>query len=65
MTISRKALCVLYALVGIAAFVGTWGNEWKGQDLYVGDRVRVEMTTDGRLVRQITVLPEAPRSWKP
>ena len=42
-----------------ARIVGTWGNEWKGQDIYIGDRVRVEMTSDGSLVRQITVLPDA------
>ena len=26
MTLSRKALCALYALIGAAAFAGTWGN---------------------------------------
>jgi hypothetical protein len=26
MSISRKALCVLYALIGLVALVGTWGN---------------------------------------
>jgi hypothetical protein len=26
MTVSRKALCVLYALVGALAFAGSWGN---------------------------------------
>ncbi len=26
MTISRKTLCALYALIGGLAFVGTWGN---------------------------------------
>ncbi len=26
MTISRKALCVFYALIALAALVGTWGN---------------------------------------
>ena len=26
MTISRKALCVLYGLIGIVALLGTWGN---------------------------------------
>jgi Protein of unknown function DUF2834 len=26
MTISRKALCVFYALVALVALVGTWGN---------------------------------------
>jgi cbb3-type cytochrome oxidase subunit 3 len=26
MTISRRFLCVVYALIGLAALVGTWGN---------------------------------------
>lgn len=26
MTISRKALCVFYGLIGLTALVGTWGN---------------------------------------
>jgi hypothetical protein len=26
MTISRKALCVVYALIGLVALAGTWGN---------------------------------------
>lgn len=26
MTISRKALCLFYALIGLTALVGTWGN---------------------------------------
>ena len=26
MTVSRKALCVAYALIGGVAFIGTWGN---------------------------------------
>jgi len=26
MTISRKMLCVVYALIGLVALVGTWGN---------------------------------------
>ena len=26
MTVSRKALCVSYALIGLIAIVGTWGN---------------------------------------
>jgi hypothetical protein len=25
-TVSRKALCVVYALIGVVAFVGTWAN---------------------------------------
>jgi hypothetical protein len=44
-----------------ARIVGPSGNEWKGQDLWVGDRVRVEMTRDGRLVQQISVLPDKGR----
>jgi hypothetical protein len=44
-----------------ARIVGPSGNEWKGQDLWVGDRVLVEMTADGRLVRQISVLPDRKR----
>jgi hypothetical protein len=41
-----------------ARIVGPSGNEWKGQDLWVGDKVRVEMTRDGGLVQQISVLPD-------
>ena len=26
MNVSRNALCVLYALIGLVALVGTWGN---------------------------------------
>jgi hypothetical protein len=26
MALSRKALCAVYAVIGIAAFAGTWGN---------------------------------------
>jgi hypothetical protein len=26
MTVSRKALCAVYALIGVVAFLGTWGN---------------------------------------
>jgi hypothetical protein len=40
-----------------ARIVGPDGNEWKGQDLRVGDRVRVELTADRKLVQQISVLP--------
>ena len=28
MTLSRKALCALYALIGAAAFAGTWATSW-------------------------------------
>jgi hypothetical protein len=41
-----------------ARIVGPSGAEWKGQDLYIGDRVRVELTADRRLVQQISVLPD-------
>jgi hypothetical protein len=41
-----------------ARIVGPSGNEWKAQDLWDGDRVRIEMTQDGGLVRQITVLAD-------
>jgi hypothetical protein len=39
-----------------ARIVGPVGDEWKGQDLQVGDRVRLELTADGRLVQQVSVL---------
>jgi hypothetical protein len=38
--------------------VGPSGNEWKGDDLQIGDQVRVTMTYDGKLVQQVNVLPE-------
>jgi hypothetical protein len=41
-----------------ARIVGRSGNEWKVGDLWVGDRVRVELTPDRRLVQQITVLAD-------
>jgi hypothetical protein len=41
-----------------ARIVGPSGNEWKGQDIYIGDRVRVRLTAGGKLVQQITVLPD-------
>jgi hypothetical protein len=40
-----------------ARIVGLFGAEWKGEDLNVGDRVRVQMTADGALVQQVRVLP--------
>jgi len=43
--------------MGEARIVGPSGDEWKGQDLHIGDRVRVAMTPDGTLVQQISVLP--------
>jgi hypothetical protein len=42
--------------IGHARIVGPSGAEWKGQDLQVGDRVRVEMTAAGTLVQQLSVL---------
>jgi hypothetical protein len=39
-----------------ARIVGPVGDEWKGQDLQVGDRVRLELAADGRLVQQVSVL---------
>ena len=44
-----------------ARIVGPSGAEWKGEDLRVGDPVRVEMTTDGTLVQQVSVLPDKAR----
>jgi hypothetical protein len=44
-----------------ARIVGPSGAEWKGEDLRVGDPVRVEMTEDGKLVRQVSVLPDKAR----
>jgi hypothetical protein len=41
-----------------ARIVGPSGSEWKGQDIYIGDRVRVQLTADRRLVQQISVLPD-------
>jgi hypothetical protein len=45
--------------MGEARIVGPDGSEWKGQDLRIGDRVRVELTADGTLVQQISVLPDS------
>jgi len=42
-----------------ARIVGPSGAEWKGQDLHRGDRVRVAMTANGRLVQQVSVLPDS------
>jgi hypothetical protein len=39
-----------------ARIVGPLGNEWKGKDLHLGDRVLVEQTADGSLVKQVSVL---------
>jgi hypothetical protein len=44
--------------MGQARIVGPSGSELKGQDLRLGDRVRVTMTADGTLVQQINVLPD-------
>jgi hypothetical protein len=42
--------------IGEARIVGPDGAEWKGQDLRIGDRVRVDLTANGRLVQQVSVL---------
>jgi hypothetical protein len=44
--------------IGEARIVGPSGAEWKGQDLHIGDRVRVKMADDGTLVQQLSVLPD-------
>jgi 3-dehydroquinate synthase class II len=44
--------------IGEARIVGPDGDEWKGQDLRVGDRVRVQLTADGRLVQQVSELAD-------
>jgi hypothetical protein len=46
--------------VGEARIVGPSGAEGKGQDLWVGEWVRVELTRDGTWVQQVTALPEKP-----
>jgi uncharacterized protein DUF2834 len=41
MTISRKALCLLYGLVAVLALVGTWGNNIRYLDLgFLGANVQ-------------------------
>jgi hypothetical protein len=44
--------------IGYARIVGPDGAEIKGQDLRIGQRVRVELTADGRLVQQVSVLKD-------
>jgi hypothetical protein len=44
--------------IGEARIVGPDGNEWKAEDLKNGDRVRVELTADRKLVQQVTVLKD-------
>ncbi len=41
-----------------ARIVGSEGAERKGQDLGTGDRVRVQLTADGRLVQQVSILAD-------
>jgi hypothetical protein len=68
----RAALGILILIVGKgketrelrfdireARIVGPSGAEWKGQDLQVGDRVRVELTADATLVQQVSVLADS------
>jgi hypothetical protein len=38
--------------------VGPGGSEWRGENLHVGDRVRVELTPDRTLVQQVRVLAD-------
>jgi len=40
-----------------ARIVGPTGSEWKVGDLRNGDRVEVEMTSNGKTVREIRYLP--------
>jgi hypothetical protein len=41
MTLTRKALCVVYAATGLLALVGTWGNNVRYLDLgFLGANVR-------------------------
>ncbi len=42
--------------IGYARIVGTDGAELKGQDLRIGDQVRVQLTADGKSVQQVSVL---------
>jgi hypothetical protein len=44
--------------IGEARIVGPDGAEWKGQDLRVGDRVRVQLTADSRMVQQVSELAD-------
>ena len=57
MTISRKALCVVYALIGLVALVGTWGNNIQYFDLgIVGANVHIwQETFANPASRSITV----------
>jgi hypothetical protein len=41
-----------------ARIVGPYGSEWRGDDLRVGDRVRVVLAPDRRLVQQVSVLAD-------
>jgi hypothetical protein len=57
MTISRKVLCVVYALIGLVALVGTWGNNVQYLDLgIVGANVHFwQETLANPASRSITV----------
>ena len=44
--------------IGYARIVDPDGEELKGQDLKIGARVRVQLTADGRLVQQVSVLAQ-------
>src|SRR5262249_6694241 len=53
-----KDKCDLRLNMSQARILGPSGGEWKADDLRNGDRVRVELTADLRLVQQIRVLEE-------
>ncbi len=57
MTISRRVLCVVYALVGLVALVGTWGNNIDYLDLGIaGANIRFwQETLVNPASRSITV----------
>jgi uncharacterized protein (TIGR03000 family) len=44
-----------------ARIVGPSGAEWKGQDFQAGDPALVEMTANGTLVQQVSILPDRAR----
>ena len=57
MTISRRVLCIVYALIGLVALVGTWGNNIDYLDLgIVGANTRFwQETLVNPASRSITV----------
>jgi len=57
MTITRRALCIIYGLIGAVALIGTWGNNVQYLDLgVVGANVRFwQETFANPASRSITV----------